>query len=236
MSSCCCTSSCEVWAFTCALPRSSWWPPWFYRTSKCCGESACIVPDSCDWQGTPHSWNVLEIIGVYQFQRHFPNEPRATQITSMPFLPAMRQIAVEFYSKGGRPRPVDVGSSTVWMFPSTGIPCLEVTVKRGRAKSQWSWIADPPAKLVLQGSSLQQCVWEGRQGDFSFLRHFIPELQRGHCVHHCCGWTRGSPHFLSYHVVSRSAEAWSCSCPGFWTHSSCWHSRELPFSRCRGAS
>ena len=55
---------CEVWAFTYAILRSSWWPPWFRRTSKCCGESACIVPDSCDWQGTPHSWNVLEIIGV----------------------------------------------------------------------------------------------------------------------------------------------------------------------------
>ena len=92
----------------------------------------------------------------YRFQRHFPNGPRATQITGMQFLPAMRNTAVEFYSKGGRPQPFDVGSSTVWMFSSTGMPRHEVTVKRGRAKSQWSWTADPPAKFVLQELSLLQ--------------------------------------------------------------------------------
>ena len=95
-------------------------------------------------------------------------------------------------------------------------------MKRFRAKSQLSWTADPPAKLVLQESSLLQCVWEGFQGDFSSLRRFIPELQRGHCASllRLDAWVAT---FLSYHVVSGSAKAWSCSCPGFWTHSNCWH-------------
>ena len=205
--SCCCTHSCDVL-------RSSWWPFWFWRTSKCCGESACIVPDPCDWQGTPHSRKVLEINGV-----------ECSTVVPIPTsLPKRAEGHPQwnFTPEVGRPRLLDVGSPTVWMFPNTGMPCLEVTVKRGCAKSQWSWTADSPAKLVLPG--VISCIMRvGRfPRDVSFLRRFIPEFQQGHCASllRLDTWVAT---FLICHVVSGSAKSWSCSCPGFWTHSNCWH-------------